>query len=69
MVSIANQLYANEIQWRAEQIRTRWSPAERRRRTGLPPDVPRRLRAFILGRREPQWCVARPESFNGDANA
>jgi hypothetical protein len=57
MVSIPKQLKAWEIEKRAARIRSQWSVAERVRRTGLPPDVPARLKEFILGRREPQWCV------------
>jgi len=48
---------ALEIEKRAAQIRRQWTMSERVRRTGLPPDVPARLQEFILGRREPQWCV------------
>jgi hypothetical protein len=57
MVSIPNHLDVLEIERRAAQIRNQWSAAERVRRTGLPPDVPARLQEFILGRRQPQWCV------------
>jgi hypothetical protein len=57
MVSMAKHLKASEIENRAARIRSQWSAAERVRRTGLPPDVPARLQEFILGRREPQWCV------------
>ena len=57
MVSIPMHSKALEIEKRAAQIRSQWSASERVRRTGLPPDVPARLQEFILGRREPQWCV------------
>jgi hypothetical protein len=60
MVSIPKHLKALEIEKRAARIRSQWSVAERVRRTGLPPDVPARLQEFILGRREPQWCVVSP---------
>lgn len=55
MINIAKNIDVPEIQKRAEQIRRQWSADERLRRTGLPPDVPPRLRAFILGRRQPHW--------------
>ena len=61
MVSMTKGRYAEEIRRRAEQVRSHWSAAERLRRTGLPPDTPPRLRAYILGRRESQWRVAGPE--------
>jgi len=67
MVSIPQHIKALEIEKRAARIRSQWSAAERVRRTGLPPDVPTRLQEFILGRREPQWCVAtapRPAKAN-----
>lgn len=48
MVSIASKLTAFEIENRAAQVRASWSPAERLRRTGLPPDVPERLRDFFF---------------------
>jgi hypothetical protein len=57
MVSIPKHLDALEIEKRAARIRSQWSAAERVRRTGLPPDVPARLQEFILGRRQPQWCI------------
>jgi hypothetical protein len=57
MVSISTCMNALEIEKRAARIRSQWSAAERVRRTGLPPDVPTRLQEFILGRRQPQWCV------------
>jgi hypothetical protein len=61
MVSIPKHIDTLEIRRRAEEVRTHWSAAEKRRRTGLPPDVPPRLRAFILGQRDSQWRVLRPE--------
>jgi len=57
MVSISKDRNALEIEKRAARIRSQWSAAERVRRTGLPPDTPARLQEFILGRRQPQWCV------------
>ena len=40
---------SREVQKRAEEIRSHWSPIERVQRMGLPPDVPARMREFILG--------------------
>jgi hypothetical protein len=57
MVSISKHVMALEVEKRAAKIRSQWSFAERIRRTGLPPDVPSKLREFILGRRQAQWCV------------
>jgi len=59
MVSISKDK-ALEIERRAAKVRRQWSAAERVRRMGLPPDVPERLRDFILGSRQPQWCVVSP---------
>jgi hypothetical protein len=60
MVSITKSFDLLEVQERAAQIRSHWSPAERRRRTGLPPDVPPRLREFIVGERQSKWSTVRP---------
>ena len=60
MINLAKNMGVLEIQKRAEQIRMQWSADERLRRTGLPPDVPPRLRAFILDRRHPRWHLAKP---------
>jgi hypothetical protein len=61
MVSVANHLDAMEIEKRAAQIRSQWSLAERRLRTGLPPDAPLRLREFVLGCRQPDWDAISPD--------
>jgi hypothetical protein len=61
MVSISKHVRALEVEQRAAKIRSQWSFAERVRRTGLPPDVPSRLREFILGRQQAQWCVVSSE--------
>jgi hypothetical protein len=44
---------SHEVRCRAAEIRKQWSPEERQRRTGLPPDTPVSLRQFILG--NPKW--------------
>jgi hypothetical protein len=62
MVSMSKHMNALEIEKRAARIRSHWSAAERVRRTGLPPDAPARLQEFILGRRQPRWCVASPDT-------
>jgi hypothetical protein len=41
-----------EIERRAAEVRDRWSPLERLRRTGLPPDIPAGLREFLF---RPNW--------------
>jgi hypothetical protein len=61
MVGTSKQVKASEIEKRAARVRSQWSFAERVRRTGLPPDVPSRLREFILGHQQAQWCVVTPE--------
>jgi hypothetical protein len=46
---------AAEIVRRAAEIRQNWSPRERARRTGLPPDMPERLRARLNGCSASSW--------------
>jgi hypothetical protein len=48
-------LASHEVRCRAAEIRKRWSPEERQRRIGLPPDTPLSLRQFILGNPKPSW--------------
>jgi hypothetical protein len=45
---------AQEVEQRAAAIRRRWSYAERIRRTGLPPDMPFRLRDWAADTTRPQ---------------
>jgi hypothetical protein len=47
-----------EVRHRAAEIRKRWSPAERSRRTGLPPDAPFRLRQYVLGQPLLEWSTS-----------
>jgi hypothetical protein len=47
-----------EIRSRAAEVRKRWSPAERRRRIGLPPDTPLQLRQYVLGHSIVEWQTA-----------
>jgi hypothetical protein len=44
-----------EVRKRAAEIRGHWSPTERRRRLGLPPDIPARLRSLISEPRAVEW--------------
>jgi hypothetical protein len=61
MVGTSKQAKASEIEKRAARIRSQWSFAEQVRRTGLPPDVPSRLRELALGHQQAQWCMVTPE--------
>jgi len=47
---------------RAEEIRGSWSSSERRRRTGLPPDAPTKLRDYILALRNVNWSIESPSA-------
>jgi hypothetical protein len=40
---------SREVRKRAAEIQSHWSPLERAKRMGLPPDVPARMRELILG--------------------
>jgi hypothetical protein len=42
---------------RAAEIRGNWSAIEKRRRMGLPPDIPSKLRDFVLAPRVVTWPV------------
>ncbi len=53
---IANTIVQLEqVRERAARIRRNWSANEKRRRRGLPPDAPIRLREFILAPRAAAW--------------
>jgi hypothetical protein len=45
------------IRRRAAEIRQNWSASEKVARTGLPPDMPNRLRRHLVGRAEISWTV------------
>jgi hypothetical protein len=47
-----------EIRNRAAEIRKHWSPLEKLRRTGLPPDMPPKLRQYFLASPQRAWCAA-----------
>jgi hypothetical protein len=51
----------DEIRKRAAKIRGNWSLSERRRRTGLPPDMPQRLRDYVFAPRIAAWTFSAPE--------
>jgi hypothetical protein len=46
-----------EVRKRATEIRGNWSSMERRRRKGLPPDIPAKLRDIILVPRAIAWAT------------
>jgi hypothetical protein len=46
-----------DIRRRAAAVRGNWTMSERRRRTGLPPDAPTKLRDFILNGRTSTWTL------------
>jgi hypothetical protein len=46
-----------EVRRRAAAIRGNWSTTERRRRKGLPPDIPAKLRDIILAPRIIGWAT------------
>jgi hypothetical protein len=58
MATLHHKTEAQEVRKRAAEIRRGWSPLEKIRRTGLPPDVPARLKQFILGGSQPNWSPA-----------
>jgi hypothetical protein len=53
-----NKVNSLDVRKRAADIRSQWSPLERAQRTGLPPDIPARLRQYILGSYPPEWGMA-----------
>jgi hypothetical protein len=69
MKRVTPDLVSKEIEQRAAQVRRRWSFSERIRRTGLPPDMPIRLRlwpvcmdrALMSGHR---WSEAAAYAYN-----
>jgi hypothetical protein len=58
MATPRRKLETQEVRKRAADIRRHWSPLEKLRRTGLPPDVPARLRQYILGASGRDWSHA-----------
>lgn len=43
------------IRRRAADIRRSWTLRERRKRLGLPPDMPQRLQIYLTGRPDRGW--------------
>jgi hypothetical protein len=58
-----------EVISRAAEIRKQWSPEERLRRTGLPPDTPMSLRQFMLGNPKLNWQAPAREFPRGKLRA
>jgi hypothetical protein len=56
-----HKIDSQEVRKRAAEIRRHWSPSERVQRTGLPPDIPARLKEFILGPAR-EWGLATSRS-------
>jgi hypothetical protein len=54
MISIYNHFDLVEAYDRAASIRACWTPTERRRRAGLPPDLPSNIRRIFLAEPELQ---------------
>ena len=52
------RINTENISKRAAEIRGSWSLQERRRRMGLPPDTPLKLREFFLTARTSGWAMA-----------
>jgi hypothetical protein len=63
MATKRRNIESQEVRKRAAEIRRHWSPLERAQRTGLPPDIPARLRAFLLGPVQPQLSVVAARSL------
>lgn len=58
MKTLRNIPDAQEVRYRAAEVRKGWSAAEKLRRAGLPPDAPLHLRQYILGRPTFEWQTA-----------
>ena len=58
MKTLGDIVEATEVRRRAAKVRKRWTVSERRRRLGLPPDVPRLLREYLLGCPTQVWPLA-----------
>jgi hypothetical protein len=55
MKATASNFDMQEVHRRAAEIRGNWSPIEKRRRMGLPPDTPAKIRDFVLAPRMVSW--------------
>lgn len=58
MIGKRKILDVDEVRRRAAEIQENWSPLEKLRRTGLPPDMPPKLRQF-LGSPQRAWCTVK----------
>lgn len=58
MATMQKILDVEEVRKRAAEIRRQWSPVEKVRRTGLPPDLPPKLRHYFLESPQRAWCFA-----------
>jgi hypothetical protein len=56
MIATAN-IDLQDVRKRSAEIRGSWSAGERRRRMGLPPDIPAKLRDYILAPRAVVWPI------------
>jgi hypothetical protein len=50
-------LESQQVRSRAAEIRRHWSPLEKLRRTGLPPDLPPTLRQYFARSPQRAWCT------------
>ena len=50
-----NKLESGQVRKRAAAVRGNWTAGERRRRMGLPPDIPIQLRDYLLAPRLAVW--------------
>ena len=46
-----------EIHRRAAEVRGNWTAIEKRRRMGLPPDTPTKIRRFVMSPRIASWST------------
>ncbi len=48
----SSRAQAHQVRQRAAEVRGNWSATERRRREGLPPDIPAKLRNYLMNWRD-----------------
>jgi hypothetical protein len=56
MLAISN-IDLRDVRKRAAEIRNSWTAGERRRRMGLPPDMPSKVRDHLIGPRSITWTA------------
>lgn len=54
---VTSDLTIQDVRKRAAQIRGSWTAGERRRRQGLPPDMPSKVRDYLVGPRPIGWVA------------